>query len=66
MAEGDFGTSENVTVQVIPMTVSQFLNEKLTPIPDALNDADLDPAEAGELIKGTIEHTLCDLNACIV
>ena len=48
VAQGEF--SGSVTVQVVPMTVSQFLNKGLTPVPDALSNPDLDPAEAGRLV----------------
>lgn len=44
---GDF--IGNVTVQVIPMTVSQFQNQGLTPFPDTLdlNSPNLGQAQAG-------------------
>ena len=53
-AEGEFrGT---VTVQVIPMTLSRFTNEGLSPMPESLNEFNLDPAEAGRhgLVNVTI------------
>ena len=46
VAQGEF--SGSVTIQVVPMTVTQFLSRGLTPVPDALNNLDLDPAEAGK------------------
>ena len=47
VARGDLRAGQSVTVQVIPMNVSQFQSRGLTPVPDVLNDPDLDPAEAG-------------------
>lgn len=39
--------SGTITIQVVPMTTTQFLKQGLTPVPDTLNDPNVDPAEAG-------------------
>ena len=47
VAGGEF--TRSITVQVIPMTVSQFQSQGLTPLPD-LNDPSFDQAKAGSII----------------
>ena len=50
VADGEFTGS--ITVQVVPITVTQFLNQGLAPLPQTLdlNDANLGQAKAGSII----------------
>ena len=50
VADGEFTGS--ITVQVVPITVTQFQNQGLTPLPPLdLSDPNLGQAKAGSLIS---------------
>lgn len=46
VSRGDF--DGDITLQIIPMSVTQFVKQDLTPLPDSLGD--LDHAESGDFL----------------